>query len=150
MNCISIPTMTVCQLIILLLRLVPHRMKIKTARPNKLTARFALVLSADSSDAKAPTSMTAIHNAAADGIRAFSGIMLPIRTPVCCHPKCIGFVMIVIGTWKKKSRSEMNSQSRKGMIQFLSLRCRTKEAIHQPVKKRKRKRWKAHRYWIDQ
>jgi hypothetical protein len=67
--------MTVCQLMAFRLREVAQKPKMKTARPNKLTARFALVLSALSAPTKVPTSMTATVPAAPKGSRAFSGII---------------------------------------------------------------------------
>lgn len=76
MNCTNIPTMTVCQTIFLWFRELSQRKKTKTARPNKLTARFSRVLSADSSETKDPTRITPIVNSAAPGTRNLSGMSL--------------------------------------------------------------------------
>ena len=76
----------------------------KTTRPNKLTARFARVLSWLSGEANAPINMTEITKTAPAGILRFSGINAASRTPVLFQTKCIGFVTIVIGTWKKRIR----------------------------------------------
>jgi hypothetical protein len=43
----------------------------------------------------------------------------------------MGFVTIVIGTWKKNRRREMASQRRKGTIQPKSFLWRMRPAIHQ-------------------
>ena len=84
-----------------------------------------------SSLAKDPTSMVAIVTAAQGHTRIFSDINWRIPTPVLFHTKCIGRVMMVIGTWKKMRRSMIASQSKNGITQFLSWRCTTTLAIHQ-------------------
>lgn len=74
MNCTSIPTITVCQLIRLRSREVIQRLKMHTTRPKRLTARLSRVLSADSGEAKEPIRITAMVRSAAAGVRSFSGI----------------------------------------------------------------------------
>lgn len=73
MYCASIPTITGCHWIALRLRDVAQNTNIKTARPNKLTARLARVLSAVVSLTKVPRSITATVTAARNGIFAFCG-----------------------------------------------------------------------------
>jgi hypothetical protein len=123
--------LTGCQLIILRFLDVSQSKKMKTARPNKLTARFSRVLSAVSSLAIAPTMITEMTSAAPAGILSFSGMRLLNRTPVLFHTQCMGLEMIVIGTCQKMTRRTTQSHSKNGMIQFLSLRCSTRDAIHQ-------------------
>jgi hypothetical protein len=103
----------------------------RTARPKRLTARLARVLSLASSLTKDPMRMTAITTNADRGILNFSGIMAAKRTPVLFQIRCMGFVTIVIGTWKKNRRREMASQRRKGTTQPKSFLWRMRPAIHQ-------------------
>ena len=138
MNCMSIPTMTVCHFIIFLFLDVAHRMNIMQARPNKLTARLSRVLSWLSGLTNPPMSMTAATTVAPAGIFNLSGIRFAILTPVCFQIRRIGLVKIAIGTWKKKSRSEIARYIRNGLSQPVleergSLRCRTRLAIHHLV-----------------
>ena len=125
------PTMTVCHLTIFLFLDVAHSTVMKTTRPKRLTARFARVLSWLSGLAKDPTKNTATTSKAPAGILSLSGMSWAKRTPVLFHTRCIGFVTIVMGTWKNKIRRVMARYRRKGTSHPRSYRCRTKPAIHQ-------------------
>lgn len=138
----------VCQLTSFRFREVSHSTRIKTARPNRLMARFSRVLSADSGLAIAPIIMTAITRRAPAGTRIFSGIRLQIRTPVLSQTQCIGFVTTVIGICNVIIRIAMHRQNRNGIIQFLSFRWSTRDAIHQPVKSSSMNRWTKIRYFL--
>src|SRR5690242_5963494 len=122
--------MTVCQLIDFLLREVAQKPKMNTARPKRETARLARVLSSLSSLAMEPTMMMAMVSATPAGIRIFSGIICPNLTPVLFQTQCIGFVTTVMGIQHVMMRIMMANQNKKGMTQFLSLRCRTTDATH--------------------
>ena len=69
-----------------------------TASPNRLTARLARVLSADSSETNAPMSITAIVPAAASGFLSLAGIRSWTRTAVCFHTVLVGFMITETGT----------------------------------------------------
>lgn len=125
------PTMTVCHLTIFLSLDVAHSTAMKTARPNKLTARFARVLSWLSGLANDPAKNTATTSRAPTGILSFSGMRWAKRTPVLFHTRCIGLVTMVMGTWKNKIRRVMARYRRKGTSHPRSYRCSIKPAIHQ-------------------
>jgi hypothetical protein len=78
-----------------------------------------------------PTIITAMTMRAARGILNFSGIISEVRTPVWFQTKCMGLVMMVMGTWKKIRRRVIASQRRKGTIHPRSDLWRVRPAIHQ-------------------
>ena len=121
-NCRSIPPMTGCQLMCFRLLDVAHSTKRMTKSPNKLTARLARVLSADSFEANDPTRMTAMATAAPVGVRHFGGMALLTLTPVRSQVHAMGSETTEIGTWKVSNRIEIHNQTRNGIIQFMSWR----------------------------
>lgn len=89
-NCASMPTMTVCHLIILRFLDVAQKRKMKTASPKHDIARLARVLSAVSASTIDPTRMTATVPTAARGRRKREGIISTARWTTFFHTKAMG------------------------------------------------------------
>lgn len=130
MNCMSIPTRTVCHLTCARCLLVTHSAPININNPKSDTARLSRVLFSDSSDANEPMRIIVITEMAAIGVRNFSGIAKTMRPAVACQTVCMGLMKMPIGTHRNTMRRDMESQTRKGTIQFLSFRWRMRDAIH--------------------
>lgn len=112
----------------------------KTASPNKETARLSRVLSWLSGLANPPIKKTDTVKRAASGILKRSGNSSAQRTPVFSHAQRMGFVTIAMGTWKKTIRKEIPSQKRNGLshpvfeLNESWMPWSSNPAIHQPVK----------------
>lgn len=108
------PMMTVCQLIFARSLDVAQKTPTKTAKPNRLTARSARVLLADSLVAKVPTRMTA--RVRADRMASFVdwGMWFEVGVMFSAQRWAIGFVTSSVGKWSVSSLIESPSQTRKG------------------------------------
>ena len=88
------PIITVCHLIALRFLEVTYSANKNTAKPKRLTARFALVLSPASGLAIAPIMITDIVRIAARGFRERSGrafrTFMPVHFQTQCIPRLIG------------------------------------------------------------
>lgn len=130
MNCISMPTRTVCHLTCARCLLVAQSTPINTSMPNIDTARLSRVLLSDSGEAKAPTRYTAMTSTADSGVRSLDGMSETKRTAVCFQRVCTGLKKRLTGRYRVRMRRAMHSQKRKGTTQFLSARWSTSDAIH--------------------
>lgn len=114
-NCTNMPTITVCHLTAVRFLEVAYKKLMITSNPNKETARLARLLSSLSGLAKPPIKKTEMTVSAPSGSLKRSGNNLANRTPVLFHVQCIGFVIMVMGTWKNTIRNVTPSQKRKGL-----------------------------------
>lgn len=90
MNCISMPTRTVCHLTCARCLLVAQSTPTNTSMPNSDTARLSRVLLSDSGEAKAPMRYTPMTSTADSGVRSWDGTNVTKRTAVCFQRVCMG------------------------------------------------------------